>query len=241
MVPSIAEEIEAYNEKCRSGGATCGLKTCPACARSPKAFKRHDERERSFRLVVETLVHTVLSFLLRWKCPLCGVTSTDYPSFALPHKRYVRQTIIESARAYVEDNDEVQAKPRPGRGTRKRRRSTYRKVASMKDGRPIAYQGADGNTPDARALSHSTIHRWVGWLGREAAAMKAAVIQRIMAVSSASTIHRLRPAIHPGKYRSETRRGLLEDAFIFFRACAEHLVRTGDAFFPDFGTREAPN
>lgn len=241
MVPSIAEEIEAHNERCRSGGATCGLTTCPTCKQSPKEFKRHDERERSFRLVVETLVHTVLSFLLRWKCPLCGDKFTDYPPFALPHKRYVRQTIVESVRAYVEDKDEVQAKPRPGRGTGERPRSTYRKIASMKDGRPLAYQGADGNTLDPRALSHSTIHRWVSCLGREASALKAAVIQRIMAVSSASTIHRLRPAIHPGKYRSETRRGLIEDTFIFFRACAEHRVRTGDAFFPDFGTRTAPN
>ncbi|MCP4395355.1 MAG: hypothetical protein GY804_13975 [Alphaproteobacteria bacterium] len=68
---------------------------CHCCHHKPEVFKLHESRKRQFRLIVEDIVKVTVSFLLRWKCIDCGTTFTEYPSFALPHKRFVLTDIVD--------------------------------------------------------------------------------------------------------------------------------------------------
>lgn len=44
------------------------------------------------------------SVLTRWKFLVCHKAFTDYPDFALPYKRYVRQDLCQLSGRYVFDD-----------------------------------------------------------------------------------------------------------------------------------------
>jgi hypothetical protein len=92
------------------------------------------------------MVRSEKGFLLRWKCPGCNRTATDYPDFALPYKRYTLPTIQAFSQAYVENPS-----------------LTYR---GLVDNCPLLYETKSGAEPGLEPMmEHSTIHRWISTLG----------------------------------------------------------------------------
>ncbi len=117
---------------------------CQCCHQKPKFFKLHESRKRQFRLVVENIVETTVSFLLRWRCQLCNTTFSEYPSFAVPHKRFVLTDINKFGQKYLAND-----------------RLSYRNVVS-KNGADIGYPDARGLCD--RFLSHSSVWRFMIYL-----------------------------------------------------------------------------
>ncbi len=132
------EDITAYQEKVQKNKITpFNLPSCRRCNVDSAFFKLHAYRERRFLIIIKMFIQTVFFPLLRFKCPGCGKTYTYYPDFAIPHKHYTRQTIMNFSEAYV-----------------KSEHTTYEK-STMVD------LDAPGYPDDSRTLSGSTIHRWI--------------------------------------------------------------------------------
>lgn len=117
---------------------------CRSCHQKPAFFKLHESRKRQFRLIVEDIVTVTMSFLLRWRCLLCRATFTEYPSFAVPHKRFVLTDIITLGQRYLEHES-----------------SSYRHVV-LHGGANIGYPDAGGLCD--RFLSHSSVWRYMFFL-----------------------------------------------------------------------------
>jgi len=214
MVSRIEEEIQAHTEKVKTRQISCDLGACPRCGEHPDFFNLHDVRERTFLVVVERLVRTILSLLPRWKCPLCGKTFTGYPPFAVRYKRYVRQTVMESGRRYVEED-----------------RMTYREGVRKND-LPIFRDGEEEKIDD-RALAPSTLHRWITSLGSLAETLRAALE---LLGSKGSGIFRKVFPVSPRKYRTEGRKAILEDCLRLLLAEEEYRSLFGVSIFPRLAT-----
>lgn len=156
---------------------------CPSCHQKPEVFKLHESRKRLLRLIEQDIVNVTISFLLRWRCLICGATFTEYPPFVVPHKRYVFTDIIKLGEKYLINAD-----------------LSYRDV--------VKHNGADIGYPDAhglcdRFLSHSSVWRFMGYL----ADMCRSRMVRIHLPGERP------PSIPISKYRSHHRRSLLHKAF----------------------------
>jgi len=189
----VVVEVASHTAAVERGEVPCDRARCPRCEVYPGSFKYHARRQRQFLVIIGRLVREVISALTRWKCPCCGQTFTLYPSFALPHKQYVRQDIARLAQAYVGDD-----------------KLSYRKATQVK-GMAVCYgsQRHDDQQVDDRVLGPSTLHRWVGWLG----SLKQTLQQAWRLIRSKSpTCDLFRKAVGvPGwKYRCEARRDLLQ-------------------------------
>ena len=137
------EDIKAHQQKIEKGKITPhNLPPCPRCHVDSGYFKVHAFRERWFLMIVDMFVKKAACPLVRFRCPGCGKTFTAYPDFAVPYKRYTRQSVMGFCARYVE-NDEM----------------TYRK-ATMIDGSVPGYPQSDAT------LAPSTIHRWITTFGR---------------------------------------------------------------------------
>jgi len=147
MSESIQSLIQSHTDNVVSGNIVPPEGSCPRCSKMPEKFKIHECRKRFFRFVVKNFVNITLTLLVRWKCPLCRETFTQYPGFALPHKRYVKTDIEEFSKNYIEDE-----------------KQTYASVVTHKNG-TIGYR-RDDNLPVDRFLNPTTPWRWVNWLGR---------------------------------------------------------------------------
>jgi hypothetical protein len=217
---SLAEqEIKAHTERLMLRRPSCPFEQCPRCKGYPGGFTLHAYANRFFRVIVAGFVRTIASYLVRWKCPLCRRTFREYPRFAAPYKRFVLSTsppspslhpsssLLERADRYLHDD-----------------RISYREAVSAK-GLPIAVQrvSRDGKTRiENSALSHVTLWRFVGFLGRrEELARHAAA--RVRERDPASPLFRRLPLLRaaPKKYRSDARRRLLESGLRLFAALAE--------------------
>ncbi len=137
--PTTIDQINEYTQRVRTGQVRCNLPPCPHCEKTSNFFTRHEARQRYFYAIVEQMVRKILGLLIRWKCPGCGKTFTDYPGFALPFKRYILSAIMKYSSQYTE-NDQT----------------TYRKIIQNN---PSGYPESECQ------LDHSTIHRWLGTLG----------------------------------------------------------------------------
>jgi len=137
--PTTIDQINEYTQKVRTGQIRCNLPPCPHCEMTSNSFTRHEARQRYFYTIVEQMVRKILGLLIRWKCPGCGKTFTDYPDFILPFKRYILSAMMEHSSQYTE-NDQT----------------TYRKVIQSN---PAGYPDSE------RQLEYSTIHRWISTLG----------------------------------------------------------------------------
>jgi len=167
---------------------------CRSCHEESDDYKLHDRRERQLRVVMEDIVKVIVTFLLRWKCPLCQATFTDYPPFIKPHKRFVLSDMCRFSRTYLESET-----------------VTYRNaVKSHSTG--IGYIDAESGLCE-RFVSHSTIHRFMGYLCGICPSLPVNVV-----------------AISPGKYRTAARLSILARAL----ATIENIARK--SIFPDFGT-----
>jgi hypothetical protein len=161
-------------------------------------------------------VRLVPGYVPRFKCPACGRTFTDYPAFALPHKRYTTQSILDRARRFFQ-----------GCGV------AYRQAVWVGRQR-IVYAPHDGQE-DLRQLSHVTLWRWLGRLGGMTGLL-AGVSKLIRDKDPTADLFRRLYPIDPRRYRSEQRRQVLQNAARLLDA-AEWFERLfGVRFFPDFGT-----
>ena len=119
--------------------------------------------------------------------------ATDSPTghpFALPHKRFVRPTIDQKCRIFLGEE------------------MGYRQAVEHED-RPMVYdQPPKGREPSA-ALGPSTLWRWLCWLGRLKKTTQSA-FRLIRQANASAALHRETWAVSPSKYRSEPRKGVLE-------------------------------
>lgn len=181
------EDITAYQEKLQKNKITPhDLPPCRRCNVDSAFFKPHAYRERRFLVIIKMLIQIVFSQLLRFRCPGCGTTFTYYPDFAVPHKHFTRQTIMEFSTTYVQSED-----------------TTYEKAT-------MAGFGAPGYSDDSRTLSGSTIHRWVTTVSGLAQTGRKA-LDLVLQENPASDICRKLAAltISPRKYKSENRKDRL--------------------------------
>ena len=182
---SILEKIKAHEQEVRATKQPFDLHICSNCKEAHRSFKPHQKRNRLFLIIMGSIVHRIRSLLGRWKCLLCGATFTYYPDFAIPHKHYVKEKILELSRRYVEDEDK-----------------SYRKVASN-NGFPIVHETSE------RYFDHTTVWRWVGYIGSLEQRLSKG-LKLIREKSPSSKIFRQIHPINPRKYRSEARRKLLD-------------------------------
>ena len=137
------EDIKAYQHKVEKDNiAPDNLPPCPRCRVESEFFKIHAYRERRFLIIIEMLIKAAYCSLVRFKCPGCGKTFTNYPDFAIPHKHYTRPSITGFSASYLNSED-----------------ITYRQ-ALMVDGSVPGYPQNDAT------LAPSTIHRWITTLSR---------------------------------------------------------------------------
>jgi len=141
---SILDKIRAHEQEALSNTAPSDLRTCPKCQGHPDFFKAYDCRSRIFLAIDQGIVKKILSFLSRWKCPLCCKKFLYYPDYAIPFKRYVKDSLNHLSKRYLTDD-----------------KATYRGVVKA-DKAPIVY---DGNEKEERRLEPSTVWRWLSYIG----------------------------------------------------------------------------
>ena len=141
------EDIKAHQERVEKDKITPhNLPPCPRCSVDSIFFKIHAYRERRFLIIIQMLIKAAYCSLVRFKCPGCNKTFTDYPDFAIPHKHYTRPTITAFCASYVESEN-----------------MTYQ-LAVMVDNSAPGYPQSDST--EAPTLAPTTIHRWITTLGR---------------------------------------------------------------------------
>ncbi len=188
MPPTVTlENIKAYQAEVDKNKITPDkLGPCIRCNLESRFFKFHAHRERKFLVLVLMMVTTAVCALVRFKCPNCGKTFTNYPAFAIPYKQYVLPVIEEFSGAYVESDQ-----------------MTYRK-AVMVDHEVPGYPDGD------RTLSPSTIHRWITTLGGFSKTCQKAKSQLLQEDPGSRICEDLAQLKIPArKYRSRRRKNLL--------------------------------
>jgi hypothetical protein len=215
---ATAEQIQGHTNQVRQGLDPCILPPCSRCGVTPDFFKRHENRRRIFYIIVELIVIKVLGLLSRWKCPGCNKTTTSYPGFALPYKRYTLPTIRTFNQAYVQNQA-----------------ASYRGLVAAC---PLVY----GMLPESDSnrepmMEHSTIHRWISTMGSYSHLVQTAT-DLVIQADPATRLHRDLAGlkISPGKYRSSSRKQILSTCFhlVFLMPLYRSIFQTG--IFPKLAT-----
>ncbi len=209
------KQIEQHTALVRGNRVVCGLPECPKCRFSPHLFKPHERKPRQFYVIVDQWVITVMGLLMRWKCPDCKKTATDYPDFSLPYKRYTVPTVLDYCERYVTDST-----------------NSYRQLVNEC---PLVYQPrSDSEVPYAQMMEHSTIYRWVTTLGGYSKIVRTAT-DLINQADPNTTIHRdmANLSIASKKYTSEKRKKRLVECF--------QLIVTDKVYHWVFGVSIFPN
>jgi transposase-like protein len=191
---STVEKIKTHKSKVTRNKIRCKILTCPVCLAKNPVFKRHEARKRIFYVIAGWVIITILGLLIRWKCQSCGSTFTQYPDFALPHKRYTTVTITSYSRQYVEDNS-----------------VSYRGLLNEC---PLVYESGEQS---GRSLSHATIHRWLDTLGGYREIPKKArelILDKSPHPVTAEDIEM--SGVHTRKYLTEFRKDILTGCRGFF-------------------------
>ena len=181
---------------------------CRNCRQKPESYELHETRKRQMRFFIGDIVKVMVSFLLRWQCPLCNSTFTQYPPFLVPHKRFILNDMVFFCEKYLVNDD-----------------LSYRDVAK--------HGGSDIGYPDNSGLcnqflSHSTIWRFMGCLEK----ISLASLKK-RCFSGSRPEPKKTHGIAPSKYRSHRRRSLLYrayDAIVLFRRAPNQWI------FPNFET-----
>ena len=141
--------IKTWTEQMMKEDPRCGLEQCYRCKGIPDEFKRYDRRSRVFLLVVRDVVRRFESFVVRWKCPICGKILTELPAFALQFKRYVSQTVLDWTSTYLQADLYV-----------------ANGVVTDEDGRAVTYVKTVGKEEQfcTEQLWASTVRRWAEWM-----------------------------------------------------------------------------
>jgi len=216
MVAEPLEEIHTFTRAVSRGEVSCDCSSCLRCGERPASFSLHDRRKRIFLVIIERLVHQVLSFLPRWKCPLCRQTFTTYPAFAVPRKRYVRKEVLRFSERYVSGDQ-----------------TSYRKAATEEE-LPVFYDGDDGKIDD-RQFAHTTLYRWLPFLAGLKRTVRGAA-RLIREKTPASGIFRKILPVAPWKYRGEERRQVLFHSRRLLQVESEFRALFSISLFPRFAT-----
>jgi hypothetical protein len=186
MMPPTAtlEDIKAHQRKVEKDKVTPdNLPPCSRCRVDSSFFKIHAYRERRFLIIIEMLIKAALCTLVRFKCPGCGKTFTDYPDFAIPHKHYTRQSIMGFADSYLGTDD-----------------MSYQQAVMVDNSIP-GYSQSDST------LAPSTIHRWITTLSRFTQTCRTALCFLLQENSASSICRDLARLIIPkGKYKTRHRK-----------------------------------
>ena len=193
----------------------------------PPSFAKHDCARRKFRLRVydpsldEMLVEIVESWRVRFRCRHCLKTFTEYPPFALPHKRFIKQDVLAKAQKYLS----AEKKPKC--------RATYREAVWEGRG-PLSY-AAD---QEGHQCSHSTVWRWLSWLG-SLNDLRERATQLIFQKDPQAHLHWEPHPIAAHKVRSEDRRKTLGQAFMMLDVVDAFSRLFGVSLFTHLGTAGA--
>lgn len=219
MLPHpLLQVIQGHDQAVRAGRVAYEGTICPRCQGIPDAFKIHDRRQRTYRLVIERLVHCVSALVVRWKCELCRLTFSPCPDFALPYKRYVRDVVLDFGERYL-GNDSM----------------SYRRAVRV-EGLPVFYGSGPDGAIDERALAASTLHRWLGWLGQLDKTLHEA-LRLIRRASATSDLFRKTHPVPGWKYRSAERRRCLQVGLGLLSAEAAYRRLFTVSIFPGLATR----
>lgn len=101
---AIKEQIKQHEDAVCQSISKRYAGCCPRCSHREK-FCRHDIRRRTFYVDDECGEPiAVQTWLVRWRCCNCDARFTDYPPFAIPYKRHVKQAIYEMAEKVCRDH-----------------------------------------------------------------------------------------------------------------------------------------
>ncbi len=203
-------EIQAYEAQVAENPATLFPPCCPVC-QVPNALRKHELRRRGFWFVLSNEVMRAASFVLRVACKSCNRRSTLLPDFALPHKRYVRSDTLEASERYLLDET-----------------ATY-ETATQVEGRPVFH------STDGASRPRSTVHRWIGFFGSLLTLLSGATELALEADPAFSPVAEM-ISISPRRYRSETRRTVLERAHRLLRVRSRLLRSLDRDLFPRVAT-----
>jgi hypothetical protein len=179
--------IEEHSRGILRSDSTPYQEVCKACRSS--RLVRHDVRRREFYFRDELgCARSISSWIARWKCSQCKGIFTDYPPFALPEKRYTKDTIIEVTLSFCEVDQ-----------------ATYRS--------PLLSLRAPKEEPQ---IHGSTLWRWISWM-KSRWWIAPRIIDLFLQWYPNSMIHRQRWPVAPCKARSEERLGDVSDARKFIR------------------------
>ena len=211
---NIIEKIKAHKKEVLSRKVPDNLQICPKCGGNSRFFKLHDSRFRLFLVIVDCFVKQVEALLGRWKCPLCHRTSTYYPDFAIPYKRYVKDNILQLSQKYLEGDN-----------------STYETVVRKEDA-AIAYDSADSKKYDSY-LAGTTVWWWLHYIGSLKHVVSKA-FSLIREKDPSSEIFRQIQPIKAKKYRSNERKKVLQRCARLLNAEAEFRRLFSSSIFPHF-------
>jgi len=178
------EDIKAYQQKVEKDKITPdNLPPCPRCSVESMFFKIHAYRERRFLIIIEMLIKAAYCSLVRFKCPGCGKTFTEYPDFAIPHKHYTQPSITGFSASYVESEH-----------------MTYQQAVMVDNSAP-------GYPQNDATLAPSTIHRWITTLGSFTQSCRTALILVLQQNPTLSICRDLAQLIiPPRKYKTNHRK-----------------------------------
>lgn len=211
-ISATDEQIEGHNDKVRRNAVSCNIGPCQRCGTPSDEFTRHEVRQRQFYVIVNQFVKIVLGLLLRWKCPECGKTSTDYPEFALPYKRYTVPTILSFSAFYTEDDE-----------------MTYQGVNKKM---PVAYPDSE------KQMSYTSIYRWITNLGNSSEICRNATDIILQEEPSSNICRDLANICVPRKkYRSKERYNILLQCRKFLKIEKLFNLKFEALIFPNFAKK----
>lgn len=142
------------------------------------------------------------------------------PTFVLPYKRYASTDLLQLAQQYLDE---------PGLSLRK---ATSQGTAKQ----PIVY----ADHPKAAAFSHTTLARWITFLGLMVVSL-AVGCELFLQAHPDSSIHRFAGPVEPRKARSPERLKILSIArrVLYLRSRWDAAFKQSP-FFPRFATSCRP-
>lgn len=208
IVMQIPEELKSWNSDVENRSVLPPPDGCPDCGASPDHWRFYEKRPRTYLALVAVLVVEFGSWVVRFRCRLCGKRITVLPAFAVPFANYVKETVLDLCEAYLEDDEQ-----------------TYRGVVN-----DLGYD-SDTDQIDERRPSHSMVWRWLSELGTLDQVRRRAS-RLIREKDPEAKEHRKTHPIPPRKYRSDARKRILTVAQAVIRAERQFVSLFSISFLP---------